>query len=162
MRSYARIGRRLEKKMVAINYTGSWITWKPKKERTAELFRLLKSGEKDTTLRDKVPRGLSVGKSIQHYYGMRTRGCVLIALAECSTIQTLIIDPELGGMSVMDSENGSFYALRDFEMDEVIRRDGFPDRDSFFRYFGSVGLRIRIGWKGLKPISPLRDVLDLL
>jgi hypothetical protein len=76
--------------MTVLNFWPSWISWLPEEQRKDELFRLIRSGEKRTTIRPKS----KTGKYYQLYYGKRGGKKELIAEVVPKGVSEIRIDSE--------------------------------------------------------------------
>jgi hypothetical protein len=76
--------------MTVLNFWPSWISWLPEEQRKDELFRLIRSGEKNTTIRPKS----KTGKYYQLYYGKRGGKKELIAEVVPKGVSEIRIDSE--------------------------------------------------------------------
>ena len=83
---------------------------------------------KPHTIRQERKYPIKVGDTLQLYYGLRTKSCVLIATAPCVEIQKINIYPE---NKVLLDESW----LDGAEIDLLARRDGFKNTPAFFSFF---------------------------
>lgn len=86
---------------------------------------------KPHTIRQERKYPIKVGDTLQLYYGLRTKSCVLIATAPCVKIQGVNIYP--GDKVLLDDA-----WLTDEEIEELLWRDGFVGKADFFSFFESI------------------------
>lgn len=141
--------------MTSFNFSGNWITWKPKEEQKDELFRLIRNWEKRSTIR-KTPHK---GEKWQCYYGMRTKQCELIVEVVPDFIFKISIHPETKLIRMFDSLDdcrGQGDKLTEYSIQAIINYDGFGGHaDAFWEYFKDGGIWYLHEWE--RPLE--REVL---
>lgn len=79
---------------------------------------------KRQTIRADRKRHARPGEEIQHYCGMRTKGCFLIGRGRCVSVGAIFIQLRREIISVED-----YPAIRDGDLDPFAQADGFQDWD---------------------------------
>ena len=123
--------------MACVGFSTKWLAWKPKKERKKELFRLIHSREKTTTIRKTEIRGFRPGKPLNLYFGLRTKGCQKIAEAVCVEKRPIRIDSVNQEIRLLHKEIGlgSWVRYSQKAEENIIKMDGFPNKEAFYDYF---------------------------
>ena len=136
--------------MVAFSFNGKWLPDLTDKERKLEVFRLIRSGEKKTTIRPAkqvitdpeeetgycVPRARE-GDKLQLYWKQRTRDCELIAEKVCGRPYQILIDSDRkADVEVVSWELGIDCAVEGELLDDLIKNDGFKSKADFAKFFG--------------------------
>lgn len=128
--------------MTAFSFNGKWLPkdeFPTDKERKAEVFRLIRSGEKESTIRAAevhriglqelivLPRA-GKGDELQLYWKQRTKDCELIARRTCGIpCEIVIMTDEKGKRHV------KIAGRRRFE--DVMKGDGFKAKEDFYKFF---------------------------
>lgn len=81
-----------------------------------------------TIRRRRAKRPTVPGDMLSLYTGMRTKQCILIAVAKCVRVDAINIYP---GRKVM--HNDIWLSGEDIEL--LAKRDGFENKDKFFEFF---------------------------
>ena len=135
--------------MVAFSFNGKWLPEDmTDKERKAEVFRLILSGEKKSTIRKakfafhdyvqdidiyKNPRAPD-GSALQLYWKQRTKDCEKIKEIICGEPIFLLIDSD--GETVEASyDYGEEWAISEEQLKQISKNDGFKSLTDFARFF---------------------------
>lgn len=95
--------------------------------------------EKPHTIRAERKYPTTVGQWLSLYTGMRTKQCILIAEAPCMHVERIGIFMDAPQPYVLIDD----YGLSTEEMDRLVRRDGFQNRQEFFSFFAQYSREVR-------------------
>jgi hypothetical protein len=138
--------------MTVINFWPSWLTWLREEQRKDELFRLIRSGEKHTTIREKP----KTGRYWQLYYGRRGGKKELIAEVEPKGVMPLKIDSLNQKIYLPICDLGD-QLLQPYSRQEIIGGDGFKDHEeAFYAFFAKYGGKVLFLHEWERPIE--RDI----
>ena len=91
---------------------------------------LIKSGEKNQTIRKKRKGQAKPGDTLYLYYGMRTRWCTKIAETICKDVKEILI------LATGVFVEGKL--LDDNELESLAKSDGFADWETMYRWWVQI------------------------
>jgi hypothetical protein len=119
---------------------------------------LILDRSKPHTIRRERKHPIKVGDTLQLYYGLRTKSCILIGTAPCIRIQEVDIYP---GNKVLLNEAW----LIDEQIWELARRDGFSETSEFFNFFKAAYAlptsNMRLIWWDVNQLKINRAIYDV-
>lgn len=127
--------------MVAFSFSGRWLPedkFPTDKERKVEVFRLIQSGEKRTTIRAAKLHRISLqellelprvceGDELQLYWKQRSKNCELIAKATAGRPYQLIIETRVDDRHIILPGGYDYHKL--------MEGDGFKTKEDFLKFF---------------------------
>lgn len=102
------------------------------------------------TIRADRKRHARPGEEIQHYCGMRTKGCFFIGRAQCTSVRSIVLTLKpKGSVAIGDStEPQAHYAGGG--LDTFARMDGFEDWNEMLSFWDvPLFIGVLIEWKPL-------------
>jgi len=113
---------------------------------------------KPHTIRQERKHPIKVGDTLQLYYGLRTKSCVLLGTAPCVRIQHIDI---YSGNKVLLDETW----LTGNEIEQLAQRDGFAKVSDFFSFFEQTYAlptsNMRLIWWDPAQLKINREIYDV-